>query len=98
MTDYLPKFPGRTETITASSAVDGGQLVAVSAADTVAKTDGATTAWLGVAAFLAGAGDRVTVHIGGTQRLVASGSIGAGAQVIPASKGRVMVRFGKIKF
>lgn len=90
MADYVPKYtPGQAITSQASAAITGGQLVAVSGAGTVAPTVGATTAWLGVAAFNAAIGDKVTLHKGGVQRIVAAGAINAGDQVISAAAGRV---------
>lgn len=90
MADYVPKFtPGQAITSQASAAITGGQLVAVSGSGTVAKTAGASTAWVGVAAFDAANGDKVTIHKGGVQRIVASGAITAGDQVISAADGKV---------
>lgn len=90
MAEYVPLFkPGQAITSQASAAIVGGRLVAVSGSGTVAETAGATTAWVGVAAFDAASGDKVTVHCGGVQKLTASGAITAGDQVISAAAGRV---------
>ncbi|WP_418344934.1 capsid cement protein [Rhodococcus pyridinivorans] len=90
MPDHTPHFrPGQGITRTTSAAVTGGQLVAVSGNDTVAATTVATGAWLGVAAFDAPVGEKVTVLCEGVHELAASGAIAAGARVIPAAAGAV---------
>lgn len=90
MADYVPKFtPGQAITSQASAAITGGQLVAVSGSGTVAPTAAATVAWVGVAAFDAANGEKVTIHKGGVQRIVASGAVTAGDQVISAAGGKV---------
>ena len=90
MSDYVPLFkPGQAITSQASAAITGGQLVAVSGSGTVAPTAAATVAWVGVAAFDAGNGEKVTIHKGGVQRIVASGAITAGDQVVAAAAGKV---------
>lgn len=90
MADYLPiRIPGQALVATASAAVTAGQVVEVSGNDTVAPAAAVSTKWLGVAAFDAKAGDRLTVHAGGTQAPKASGEITAGALVVTADAGKV---------
>ncbi|WP_369070025.1 capsid cement protein [Kineococcus terrestris] len=90
MADYVPLFkPGTALPLTTSAAVTGGQLLVVSGAGTVAPSTAASGAWIGVAAFDAGTGQRVTVHSGGVQLLTASGAITAGARVAAAANGQV---------
>lgn len=90
MADYTPiRKPGADLPILTSAAVTGGQLVAVSGNQTVAPTSAATGAWLGVAAFDAASGAKVTVHAGGVHELAASGAIAAGANVVGAADGAV---------
>jgi hypothetical protein len=90
MADYLPLFkPGQDITSTLSAACTGGQLLVVSGSGTVAPSSVATGAWVGVAAFDAASGARVAVHKGGVQRLIATGAIAAGDQVVPAANGTV---------
>lgn len=90
MADYLPiRIPGQALVATASAAITAGQVVEVSGNDTVAPAGVASAKWLGVAAFDAKAGDRVTVHAGGTQAPKASGAITAGAEVVTAANGAV---------
>lgn len=89
MADYTPIHSGLATTSTTSAAVTGGELLAVSGDDTVAKTSAATAAWLGVAGYDAASGALVTVEHGGVQELTASGAITAGAQVIAAADGKV---------
>jgi Na+/proline symporter len=91
MADYLPLFyPGQVITRTASGTIAGGQLVRVSGDGTVAVTGGASTDWLGVAAFSVVSGDLVTVWTDGVQRCIASGAIVAGAWVTAGAAGTVV--------
>lgn len=89
MGDYSPIHSGQSTTRTTSAAVTGGQLLIVSGDDTVAPSSAASGAWLGVAAFDAASGAKVTVELGGVQELTASGAIAAGAQVVAAADGKV---------
>lgn len=90
MADYLPiRIPGQALVATASAAITAGQIVEVSGNDTVAPAAADSVKWLGVAAFDAKAGDRVTVHAGGTQAPKASGAVTAGDQVAVAAGGTV---------
>lgn len=90
MAEYLPlKSPGQDFTMTASAAIVGGQLVRVSGSGTVAPTSAASADWLGVASNDAPSGAIVTVFTGGVQRLTASGSVTAGANVEGAAAGAV---------
>lgn len=90
MADHLPRFaPGTDITRVTSAAVTGGQLLIVSGNDTVAASSASTGAWLGVAAFDAASGAKVTVQSGGVHELAASGAIAAGAAVVPAAAGAV---------
>lgn len=90
MADYVPVFkPGDDLTLTAAATITGGQLVYVSAANSVTPTAGATAAWLGVATTDAASGAKVGITSGGVQELTAAGAIAAGDVLIPASSGRV---------
>jgi len=90
MAEYVPLYkPGESISSTASAAITGGQLCAVSGSGTVAPTGAAGATWLGVAAFDVANGERVTLHKGGVQRLTASGAITAGDIVVPAAAGSV---------
>lgn len=90
MAEHVHLFkPGQAVTLTASAAITGGELVAVSGSGTVAKTSAATVAWVGVAAHDAANGDRLTVLKGGVQKVTASGGITAGQQVVSAADGKV---------
>lgn len=90
MADYVPLFTGQPAfTSQASTTITGGQLLAVSGSGTVGPCGAASAAFVGVAAFDAASGDKVTVHTGGVQRLTASGSITAGAAVISGASGTV---------
>lgn len=90
MAEYLPLHqPGKAYTRQASAAITGGQLVRVSGSGTVAPVSAASADWLGVAAFDAASGETVTVYSEAVQRLVATGSISAGATVEGATAGTV---------
>lgn len=89
MGDYVPLHDGEEITRKASADITGGQVVVVSGSGTVAASAGASTAWLGVAAFDCKNGDDVTICKGGVQRPLASGAINAGDQVVSAANGRV---------
>lgn len=91
MADYLPKFtPGQAVTFTASAEVTGGQAVEITGARSVGPAAAASTKYIGVAAFTAAAGQKVTVHLPGqVQRLKAVGAITAGATVQTGAAGTV---------
>lgn len=90
MADYIPVFkPGEDLTMTAAATITGGQLVYVSAANSVTPTAGATAAWLGVATTDATSGQKVGITSGGVQEITASGAVAVGDVLIPASNGRV---------
>jgi hypothetical protein len=86
MADYTPVYlPGKAMTLTASAAITGGQLVEVSGSGTVAPTTASATPSakvVGVAAFDAASGARVTVYARGTvHESTANAAITAGDQV-----------------
>lgn len=91
MAEYLPPLkPGTALTLKASSAVVGGQVVAISGDATVATAGAASTAVVGVAGFDAATNDNVTIHAGGVQACKASGAIAAGSPVIAGALGTVV--------
>ena len=95
MPDYIENFDEGTDvTLTAATAVVGGQLVGVTADNAVAPTSGASAAWVGIASTDAAAGARVNVVSGGVQSPVASGAIAAGDPVMPAAAGQVATLTG----
>lgn len=90
MAEYVPLYmPGRAITLPASATVIGGQLLIISGSNTVAPATVATHSWIGVAGFDAAIGDQVTVYCEGVQKLTATGSITAGANVEAATAGTV---------
>lgn len=90
MADYVPVFkPGEDLTMTAGAAITGGELVYVSAANTVQKTSAATAAWLGVATTDAASGAKVGVTSGGVQEVMVNAAVAVGDVLIPAASGRV---------
>lgn len=87
---YVPNyFPGDAISATAGAAITGGQLVYVSAANTVSPTTAATGSWLGVAADNADLNTLVSVMCEGVHTLAASGTVNAGDVVVPAAAGAV---------
>ena len=92
MADYLPRFkPGEAVTFTASAAVIGGRLVAVTGAYTIGPAGADSAAVAGVAAHDAAIGEQVTVftRAGGVHALTASAAVAAGAKVSSAAAGKV---------
>lgn len=91
MGDYVPVFkPGEDITLTAGAAITGGQLVALSAANTVVPTSAATGAWIGVAAQDAASGEKVAITAGGVQEPLVGSAVVVGDRLIPAASGRVV--------
>lgn len=74
--------------ITASAAIEKGQLVKISGDMTVAPTAAATDAVIGVAMFDYKSGDEVVVETEGLVYLTAGGTITAGDYVGPAANGK----------
>lgn len=91
MADYLPVYtPGEAVSMTASAAITGGQLVAVSGNGTVGPAGASSGAVVGVAGHNAASGSRVTVYARGVvHETVADGAITAGNQVVSAAAGAV---------
>ena len=90
MAEYLPVYnPGQAVPLTASATITGGQLVEVSGVNTVAPAAADSKKWVGVAAFDAASGERVTVFRLGVQRPIASGAVAAGDLVAAAAGGKV---------
>ncbi len=92
MPDYTPRYkPGATLTLTASAAVVGGQIVAVSGDNTVATAGAGSAAVIGQAAHDAALGARVTVHTAGrtVHVAVAAATVTAGALLKTAASGQV---------
>lgn len=84
MSDYTPVYvPGKVITMTASAAVSGGDILAVSGSGTVAKVGSlASTAVVGVAASDTPVNGRVTVYARGiVHESLADGTVTAGDQV-----------------
>ncbi|MEU9805032.1 capsid cement protein [Mycobacterium sp. NPDC050853] len=87
---YAPNyFPAERLDFTAGAAITAGQLVYISAPNTVLPTSAATIAWVGAAAHDAASGTLVTVLAVGVHTLAASGAITAGANVVAAAAGAV---------
>lgn len=87
---YAPNyFPADRLQFTAGAAITAGQLVYLSAANTVSPTTAATGAWVGVAEHDAASGDQVPVYLVGVHTLAAPAAIAAGANVVAAAAGGV---------
>lgn len=91
MADYTPVYtPGQAITLTASATITGGQLVEVTGSGTVGPAGATSGKSVGVAAQDASNGARVTVYAGFTvHEVIASGTVTAGDQVVPAAAGQV---------
>lgn len=89
MGDYVPKHRGDAYTRTALTGVTGGQLVKVNGSGSVDTATAATHLVMGVAAFDAATGEKVSVETGGVQRLIATGTVTAGQLVEAATNGTV---------
>lgn len=90
MAAYAPNyFPADRLNFTTAATVTAGQLLYISAANTVTPTSAATGAWVGVAAHDAASGAVVAVYTEGVHTVAASGAIAAGAAVIAAAAGAV---------
>jgi hypothetical protein len=94
--DYAPIYrPGEAVPFTAGGTITGGDVVVLSAAGgtqsngTVVSASAASNAVVGVAAFDAASGARVTVHRGGVQEVISAAAITAPAPVKSAATGRV---------
>ena len=88
MADYTPShIPGQAVSYTAGAAITGGQVVELTAANTVGPT---SLAVVGVALHDAPNGGTVAVSRGGIQRPIASGVIAVGAHVKAAASGQVV--------
>jgi hypothetical protein len=82
--------PAWHRTYTAGGAINGGQLVVLTAANTVTVAAGtANEPVVGIAAHDAVSADTVTVARGGVQRPVAAGTITLGSYVKAAAAGQV---------
>lgn len=93
MADYVPVYTGdqKPSSHTTSAAVTGGRLVAVSGVGTVAHAAAGSTTVVGVAAFDAASGARVSVWPidGVIHELEAAGAITQGGGVQAAANGQV---------
>jgi hypothetical protein len=89
MADYQPIFLEGPYTLQASATITAGQLLVITGAGTVGPAGANAANWVGVAAFDAVSGDKVTVFDDGVQNLVASGSVAAGDLVVAAANGQV---------
>lgn len=91
MADYLPVYtPGQAVPFTASAAVTGGTLAAVSGDGTVGPAGASSAKVVGVFAHDAGSGVRVTVWCRGpVHEVVNSGGVTAGDQLVSAASGQV---------
>lgn len=90
MGEYTPIYtPGQSVNGTLSTAVVGGNLVAVSATGTIGVAGAASYAVVGVASNDGAIGAVIAYFTGGVQELVASGTVTAGQTVESAAAGQV---------
>lgn len=90
MADYLPWFnQGDQFTSQASGTITAGQVVAVSGDGTVAAAGANAANTVGVAAFDAVSGDKVTIFRGGVQYVTNTGGVTAGDNISSAASGAV---------
>lgn len=91
MPNYVPLYkPGSSLPYTASAAITGGQLLEVTGSGTVGPAVAASVKVVGVAAFDAASGARVTIHTGGVQRVAAAaGGVTAGDIIAAGAAGTV---------
>jgi hypothetical protein len=97
VSDYAPSY-GRTKTMTftAGATITGGQLVAMSAADTVSPTAVNPTNYIGIAGHDAATGAPVTVHMGAgvVHETAIATAATAAALLYPGAAGQVTVTQG----
>lgn len=89
MADYVPIYDEGPYTLQASATITAGQVLAITGAGTVGPAGANAANWVGVAAFPAVSGDKVTLYSEGVQLLTANGSIAAGDTVVCAAAGAV---------
>ena len=92
MATILPVYKLGTQpwTMTAGAAITGGQVLIISAANTVTKSAGTSVAAIGIAADDAASGANVLVWpLEGVFEVTASGAIAAGAVVTSDANGKV---------
>lgn len=91
MAENVPVYkPGSTIPLTASAAITGGQLVEITGPNTGGPAGAGSVKCVGVAAFDVASGERVTVHAGGVQRIVAAaGGVTAGDIAAAGAAGTV---------
>lgn len=89
MAEYTAAVPLGPFTSTTSATVSAGKCLVVSGDNTVAQSAAASVAFVGVAAFDAASGAKVTVLRGGVHILDSSGAIAAGELVTTAASGAV---------
>lgn len=90
MADWTQKFaPGQSVSYTAGGAITGGNVVALSAANTCTATSAASAVALGVASRDVAVGELVEIMRGGVQRCVAAAAVTVGQPLKTAASGRV---------
>lgn len=93
MADYTPVYDGGADplTLTTSAAVTGGQCLIVTGSGTVGPSAGASAVAIGIAAFDAASGAKVTVWPinNAIHEMVAAAGITAGDGITSAASGQV---------
>ncbi|MEW2478719.1 capsid cement protein [Mycobacterium sp. NPDC049093] len=91
MAEFVPIFkPGQSWTSTTSADVTAGQALVVTGQDTVAASSAANPSFVGIAAFDAKSGEKVTVLSGGgVYELTSTGTVNDGDALTTAASGAV---------
>lgn len=89
MPEYTPNVPDGPFTSTLSADVTGGQCLVATGVDTVGPSAGVDASFVGIAAFDAKSGDKVTVLRGGVHTLASTGTITVKDLVTTAAGGVV---------
>lgn len=89
MAEHAPNVPQGSFTSTLSADATAGQVLVASGVDTVAPSGGVSVAFVGIAAFAALNGEKITVLRGGIHTLTSTGTITAADLVTSAAAGVV---------
>lgn len=87
MAEFTPEVPFGAFTSTLSADVTAGQLLVASGVDTVAPSSGVSLAFVGIAAFDAKSGDKITVHRAVIATVASTGTVTAADLVTTAAAG-----------
>lgn len=89
MAEFTPNVPFGSFTSTLSADATAGQVLVASGVDTVAPSGGVSVSYVGIAAFDAKSGDKITVHRAVIATVTSTGTITAADLVTTAAAGVV---------